>query len=86
MNEVMAKPVASSKQVIYANKRWLKNPISIEKLISRLGYKKIGELNDDDFLVQRRGERRQIFHFLHISWGNRKGVKKYKLFRINVFA
>jgi len=74
-----------AKQVAYTSKRWLGKSQPIGELIRNLGYRLVGEINEDNYIVQRRGDHRPIFHLLHISWGDKDAVEKYKLFRINVF-
>ena len=76
--------------VEYTNKRWLEKPISLPKLLQQLKFRLIGEVKSKtkecDYLVQRYGEKRPIFHLFHISVGNFGEIQKYKLLRIDVFG
>ena len=74
------------KDFAYTNKVWLKNPTALKKLLRRLGYRLLGRVGEeDDYLVQRYGEKRAVFHLFHISWGDVDQVEKYKLFRFAPF-
>ena len=75
-----------AKEVTYTSKRWTGKQLPVGELIRSLGYRLIGEVDEDNFVIQRRGESRPIFHLFHISWGDKDAVEKYKLFRINVFG
>jgi hypothetical protein len=73
-------------KVEYVNKRWV-TPQPAVILIRKLGYRLVGQLDNDNFIVQRRGERRHAptrFHVLHISWDTSFLVEKYKLFRVTI--
>ena len=71
--------------VKYTSKRWLETPVAVEELIRKLGFRLIGELDPDNYVVKRRGDTSNSFNVLHISWGDNESVEKYKLFKVNVF-
>ena len=75
-----------AKQVTYSSKRWLGKQQPVGELIRNLGYRLVGEIDQDNYVIQRRGETRPIFHLFHISWGDKDAVEKYKLFRVNIFG
>ncbi len=71
--------------VKYTSKVWTTKPCTIEELTQRLGFRMVGEITPDDFIVKRRGSTYNTFNMLHISWGDRDRIAKYKLFKVNVF-
>jgi len=71
--------------VKYTSKVWTTEPITIEELIRKLGFTLKAEITPDDFVVKRRGTSDHTFNVLHISWGDRDAVTKYKLFKVDVF-
>lgn len=70
-------------KVEYVSKRWIA-PVPLAALLRRLHYKVVGALGEDDYIVKRYGQEESLpFYLFHISWGDRNGVAKYKLFRIH---
>ena len=72
--------------VKYTSKSWTAEPVMLKKLVHRLGFRFIGEITPDDFIVKRRGNTDSTFNVLHISMGDRDAIQKYKLFKVDVFG